>query len=310
MCGLIGQSKSVFDLFTPDEVLDRVVARKEKGRYRVQFVETLNGMLKTVAVVNPDKISISHEDIVANLAGNTDLMNIAYDDGTITSLHDPVQGNDFTVGSDAMMSRFVVSTPIDSYGNVNSYMAIIRLICINLNIWYNSAFKTSLKLGDKEQGKAFGRFVSTLNNEEGFAAINNRMEAARTTAASIAEISEVRNAMAQAAADSGSLGFEFMDAFRSMIRGGDQARSLNETYGVANFSELPVKTLQRLQSKCSVYDLMNFATEFGTHHIATEKARRIINSSTTGVMAAKGGLDLEGVAPIKQATSRALWLKK
>ena len=310
MCGLIGQSKSVFDIFTPEEVLQRVIEKKQRDQYRIQFVETLDGALETVAVVAPDKVSIGSEEIVRNLAGQTDLMNIAYDDGTITTIHDPVQANDFIIGSDAMMAKFIVSTPLDSYGSVNSYMAIIRLICINLNIWYNSAFKTSLKLGDEEQGKAFGRFISTLNNEEGFAAISNRMDAARTTHASIAEVSEIRNAMAAAAGafDNADTGFAFMDAFRSMIRGGDEARSLNETYGVANFSELPMKTLQRLQSKCSVYDLMNFATEFGTHHVATEKSRRIINSATTSVMASKGGLDLEGVAPYKHDTTRGLWL--
>jgi hypothetical protein len=308
MCGLIGQSKSVFDIFTPEEVLQRVLERKQRAQYRVQFVETLGGQLETVAVTSPDKVSIEAEEIVRNLENYTDLMNVAYDDGTITTIHEPVQTNDFVVGSDAMMAKFIVSTPIDSYGSVNSYMAIIRLICINLNIWYNSAFKTSLKLGDEEQGKAFNRFISTLNNEEGFAAINNRMEAARGTYASIAEVSQVRQAMADATLDGEGGGDAFMDAFRSMIRGGDNERSLNETYGVANFAELPMKTLQRLQTKCSVYDLMNFATEYGTHHVSTEKSRRLINTATTAVMASKGGLDLEGVAPNKSQAARGLWL--
>jgi hypothetical protein len=301
MCGLIGQSKSVFQLFTPEEVLERVFSVKNTSQYRVQFVERNDGVLETVAVTHPRSTGLDTDAVVRAFSPHTDLNNVAYHDGIITTLHDPIQFNDFKVGSDQIMSKFMVSTPIDGYGSVSSYLAAIRAICSNLMVFYTRLFRNTLNVGVKDREVALDRFLSTLNNEEGFAAISDRMSAARSTYASVNEVMEIRKSIL-------GCSVETSEKFRSMIRGGEGERSLNETYGVANFSEYPTKRLRCLPSKCSVYDLINFATEYGTHEAETEEQRREVNTAAAMLLSSKGGLDLEGVCKIKAPEARGLWL--
>jgi hypothetical protein len=66
---------------------------------------------------------------------------------------------------------------------------------------------------------------------------------------------------------------------------------LQELYGLANLEALGSKRQRVLPAKCRVYDLLNFASEVGTHH-ATPAGNRLLQAYIGNLIADE--YDLEG----------------
>ena len=66
---------------------------------------------------------------------------------------------------------------------------------------------------------------------------------------------------------------------------------LTRIYGVANLEVLSVKRQRTLPTACRVYDLLNFASELGTHH-ATPIGNRLVQAYIGDLISSE--YDLEG----------------
>lgn len=296
-------NKNVFSLFTHAEVFDRISERRSNDRIRVCIERSKDTKGRPVnrllAVSSPTKPLVVHDELMTMLE-RYDGQNITYTDGIVESTHTPrMGGTKFEVLGDQFENRFIMSTPIDGYGVPNIYLSLLRLICENGVIGYSRTFRSTLPLGkgNDDVSPSITRALEGFNNDEGFSAIRQRIEAAGKSWLSVYEMSQLQNLITKLHSDrllsagdvaikgtriSGYLkgnrkedaevsvvGSPLLTAYRRMT--GDPCRA----YGLANLDSLNPKRQRTLPVDCTVYDAINFATEVATHYAGPEGARKL-----------------------------------
>jgi hypothetical protein len=289
-----GFNSAFFKYFSHAETFDRI-SKTEKTNVRL-CVERGEDGSRLLAVSNPAKPVVGYDDLMTILDRyNGD--KISYVDGIVESTHTPRVGNSFDVLGDTHENRFVMQTPIDGYGTPNIYLSLMRLVCTNGMVGLARAFRSNLALGngDDNVGHSIIRALDGFNNDEGYAAIRQRLEAAGTSWLSVFEAqqlykllirlhhsndlvaegigggsSKIRSlAAATHRNNNGGIGSPIIAAFHRMT--GDPA----ESYGLANLDALSAKRQRTLPVNCTVYDAINFATEVATHHARPGGSRRL-----------------------------------
>lgn len=299
LAGLLGQSRSIYQLFEPTEVISRAIERGIKAPIRVATVASSRGH-EALAVTRPGSAILPAEEYVNLLRDmGVDMAKIGYSKGTVVSHHDPTLGGGFSIQGDAFSNKFALDCPIDGYGTPSAYLMMLRQICSNGMIAMASAFRTSIQLGkSKDENVSIDpmptmtRFIESFNNEEGFVAIRNRMESATQSWASL---DEYHGLMSRINRDciAGKDGRDSMvqtQQIRAKLN--EQAGTPEHRYGLISLEQISAKLRRSRPVGMTVYDLVNFATEVGTHH-ATESGRRAINGFVGGLLADAGLFDLE-----------------
>jgi len=323
----LGLSTKLFRLFNHEEVFDRVksVASEENARMRFAIEGGGDGGDggTLLAVTNPAKALVEVDkarDIIGRHAEN----GLEYKEGVIRSTHKPPRAAEYKIGGDGFMNQYVMETPIDGYGNPLTYLSLLRMVCTNGMVAYTKAFKSEIKLGNNNNGDedamfTIERYLDSFNNEEGFAAIQQRMDSATQSWASLAEcfnVYQVMNRMAKKRLfrEGKAPRIEQMADAQGQLIGGDGASSdelspsnrlnlrlarafdsltgdVTKIYGIAQMDALSRKKMRQLPANCTVYDLVNFTTELATHYTDQHNGRQL--------QAEVGGLirdeyDLEG----------------
>lgn len=300
-------NKAFFKYFTHDEVFARIAERDNGDRLRVcvERSEDKNGkpQSRLLAVTNPARPIVAYDELIEKL-GRYNGESVTYANGIVESQHSPRAGaNGFNVGGDEHANRFLMSCPVDGYGLPSTYLALIRQVCENGMVAMSKAFRSTIALGqgDDDIGFALTRVLDQFNNEEGFAALRQRLEAATRSWSSVNETNMLYKMLAgmhstkMVNAGDGSalaasptirksltayqgvregekdkpLGGRLMTAFHGMT--GDTT----QIYGLANLDALSVKRQRTLPVKCTVYDMINFATEVATHYADPDGTRRL-----------------------------------
>jgi hypothetical protein len=308
LCHLFRQKESIFTLFDPVEVIERSLERMQNPeKAKITFCITQDDQGKEVhnalAVIPP------HQAII-DLGRFTEILEseqikdefVRYDDGTISSFHEPVAKNPFLINGDNFIPGFNLFVPIDGYGSTNSYLSMLREVCSNGSIALAPTFRTQIKMGKHSPDKVLARFLQTFNNEEGFAAIKERLETASNSWASLREYGKLRSNLMSYSIDSNKMDWEKVTKDLD-TRAGD----ILSRYSIAGTHQLPPKVQQRIPTEISVYDLFNFATEVSTHY-STEKGYKKINAFAGTLLAEEGGYDLEG-SKLEGETPEALFLE-
>jgi len=299
-----GFNKSFFKYFRHDEVFHRIAEVESRDRMRLCIErDPGKGENRLMAVSNPTKPIVRADDLMETLEryGGTD---IRYCDGVVESSHMPRNGaNTFEVSGDAFTNRFVMSTPIDGYGLPNIYLSLLRQICANGMVGYARTFRSTLALGrgDDDVNYSIVRALEGFGNDEGYAALRQRFEAATQSWASVHEANSLYKQLVKLLArrqigrfgslaaegtgirrlleksevtpsllnheDSVAGGSPVITAFHRMT--GDTSR----IYGLANPDALSAKRQRTLPVKCTVYDLLNFVSEVATHHADDQGSR-------------------------------------
>jgi hypothetical protein len=216
----------------------------------------------------------------------------------------------FEIAGDEFANRFVMSTPIDGYGLPSIYLSLLRQICSNGAIGYAKAFKSQLALGKGADNIEFSitRALDGFGNDEGFAALRQRFEAATESWASVHEASQLYKMIVRGYAKKQMLdggialkkgtriedillapapaapgGFEqraMTDMGQDIVNGSPILKAfhrmtgdMSQLYGLANLDALSVKRQRALPVKAKVYDLLNFASECATHYAEPQFAR-------------------------------------
>jgi hypothetical protein len=290
-----GFNGSIFKYFRHQEVLERI-AQTETDQLRLCVErDEGSGTSRLLAVSSPGKPIVRYDDLMNTLT-RYEGQGIRYADGIVESTHVPRAGSgSFQIAGDEFSNRFVLAAPIDGYGLPNVYLSLLRHVCTNGAVGYAKAFRSSLSIGrgNDDVNYSIMRALEGFNNDEGFAALRQRFDAASRSWASVWETQTLykhlvkllahRHVGGDGAALVGSgniarllqapdspeqrpttsldeIGSPLIAAFYRMT--GDAAR----LYGITNPDALSVKRQRTLPVACRVYDLLNFASEVATHH--------------------------------------------
>jgi len=312
-----GFNNSVFKYFSHEEVFQRISEVEPRDRVRLCVErDTESGESRLLAISNPAKPVVHHESLMETL-DRYDGDNITYCDGIVESTHMPrIGSNEFEIGDDTFWNRFVMSAPIDGYGQPSIYLSLLRQICTNGMVGYAPTFRSTLALGRGNDDVVYSivRALDGFGNDEGYAALRQRFEAAAKSWASVYEAQSLyrllvklltrRSLRSSRVAPETSLlpndqspaglhssekcaeaGSPIITAFHQMT--GD----VSQIYGLANVDALSVKRQRTLPVKARVYDLLNFASEVATHHADEQGARA--SQGWLGTLVS-GEYDLEG----------------
>jgi hypothetical protein len=297
-----GFNASFFRFFNHGEVFDRISAVEKDDQLRLCIERDDQGdKHRLLAVSGPGKPIIRHDDLMETL-GRYNGQDIRYADGIVESTHVPRVGTgSFDIAGDEFSNRFLLAAPIDGYGQPSIYLSLLRHVCTNGVVGYAKAFRSSLSIGRGTDDVNYSiiRALEGFNNEEGFAALRQRFDAAAKSWASVYEAQGLYKHMvrllanknvgwdgAAAVGDSGirrllqqadttgqqtealdEISSPLMTAFHRMT--GDTSR----LYGLANLDALSVKRQRTLPVRCRTMDLLNFASEVATHHADEHGAR-------------------------------------
>lgn len=302
-----GFNKAFFKYFDYPEVFNRIseVEANDRMRLCIERGEDENGAPtnRLMAVSNPQKPLVVYDELM-ELLGRYDGGSLNYSDGIVESTHIPrAGGNRFEILGDLHSNRFVMQTPIDGYGAPNLYLALLREICTNGMIGLSKVFRSQLALGKgaDDVTPALIRALDGFNNDEGYAAIRQRLEAAGQSWLSVYESQQLYKMLIRLHSDrlvdvndralhkgtniasyltqggperrmgedEQHVGSPIIKAFHKMT--GDPA----ESYGLANLDSLSAKRQRTLPVDCTVYDAINFATEVATHYAQPAGGRKL-----------------------------------
>ncbi len=168
-------------------------------------------------------------------------------------------------------------------------------------VGYAKTFRSTLALGrgDDDVNYSIVRALDGFGNDEGYAALRQRFDAASKSWASVYEANSlyknllklhsrkqigwdggsasgndgIANLMQNESAEQSltdepdEIGSPMLTAFHRMT--GD----VSQIYGLANVDALSVKRQRTLPVNCTVYDLLNFVSEVATHHADVQGSR-------------------------------------
>jgi hypothetical protein len=277
--------REFFRYFTPDEVFTRVQEVHPQSRVRL----TTDGEL-ALGISNPDRPIVQPGELCRLLEGQHDrLVHASYAGGIVRSIH-RVEEGDWKIGADLFSNTCTFETPVDGFGLPSVYLSLIRLICTNGMIGYAPAFRTEIPLGRRiTDGAAgpLGRAMDCFSNEEGYAALRQRLESARQSEASMYEVRMLCRVILR---DTHPRARESMAGVYGRLwqLTGDIAAK----YGVAGEEAISRKKQSMLPMDCTVYELVTFATELATHHADKLVSGRPIHAWVGQTLAAE--YDLEG----------------
>jgi hypothetical protein len=305
-----GFNSAFFKYFDHAEVFTRISDVEKNDRMRLCIERDIDGRGTLLGVSNPSKPIVVYDELM-DLLTRYQGEGVSYHNGIVESTHTPRSGaNLFQVGGDDFANRFLLATPVDGYGAPNIYLSLLRLICSNGVVGYTKAFRASLALGkgDDDVAPSLTRALDGFSNDEGYAALRQRIEASATSWASVYEATSLYKALTKALANrsildqSGAvideaknisgylravgdefvggvegIGSKLLVAFHRMT--GDTSK----LYGLANLDALSVKRQRTLPVRCTVYDLLNFATEISTHY-ATPSGSRLMQGWLGGLI--------------------------
>jgi len=309
-----GFNSQFFKYFKHDEVFQRIQDVEKNDKIRVCVENSSGGSARLLAVSNPTKPVARYEDIL-ELLGDYDAEDLRYHNGEITSLHAPRIGGSTEISGDLFHNKFAVSVPIDGYGSTSLYLAMLRQVCSNGMIAMSKAFRSSLQLGKGDDSvlPTLTRALDSFNNDEGFHALRSRIESSTKSWASVYEAtglyknlikmhlrdelkeSSVSEQLKDMSPDAAEDAYMFSEMLRESTPVLSKYHQLTGDtsllYGLANMDQLSIKRQKTLPVKCTMYELMNFATEVSSHHAEAAGSRRLAGWFGTTV---SNEYDLEG----------------
>lgn len=284
LCSRFGFNTSIFKLFSHSEVFERINREEKNSDVKVTVAHSTrwNNETKTemphvelLSAINPNATML-HDDEAMQVLGRLDTTSIQYTNGRLVSTHTPRRRFEFDLGTDEKYhSKLMLETPIDGYGSPATYLALLRIICVNMGIGYNKTFKSKIILGKEAEVDSMTRMMEAFNNEDGFAMIKERLVMAQKSWASVYECHQLGKAIACLELGDFKSEFRTDDArTRCYERLGIMTGDVHRMWGFAQVNTISERKLRSLPTKCTVYDLLNFITEIATHQLDTDAGIR------------------------------------
>jgi len=263
LCSKFGIGTSIFYLFDPAEVFDRIQKVHPRGRIRVVTENSAVG-LKCLAATAPTKSFVDYDTLLGIVTKPSRIGKIRsakYYEGSVVTVH-VMDEAPWEISGDLFYQAFTLDTPIDGYGLPSIYLSLIRESNGTLLTAESKTFRSEVQLGkgsDKPE-IPLTRALDTFNNEEGFQALRQRLESARGSFASLHECDSLMKVFNRVLDQSQNEAFqEIRSGFHTLT--GD----VSKKYGIATEDSLSPKKARLLPMDCSILDLVFFSMEVSTH---------------------------------------------
>jgi len=272
--------RSVFTYWAFNEVFERVTKQRNGKPVRLtyeKFPERKSGVDGVLlSCTNPEKSVLTIND-VNQIFDKYNAKEVGYTNGQINATFACPFPATYKIGGDAMSTQYMLAAPVDGYGLPASYLALLRLVCSNGMIGMSKAFKTVFQLGGDGDTvfNVLDRSMEAFNNEEGFHAFKDRLEAATSSWASLHNYLALDKTINKAATADSWPAAKRADIADKLTKLAGNPLML---YGITGVSEPNPRLARTVPVKASVYDLLNFATEVATHHTNVLRAKNALNA--------------------------------
>lgn len=281
-------SFSIFELFTPIEVIGRAAERAADLPLRVTLDHEKN---EALALVEDKGVPMPAGNIETVMQEDSRLQKFGYNGGVITGSF--ALGEAWDIPGDSRYSvQINVEVPVDGMGAPTVTLSTLRQICTNGAVAEAPLFRTRMEIKDNS-GEHFRRLLRSFSNPRGVEALHARLVAANETKASVDEVFRVMSFVKR----------QVRDARHQMLiceRLEAIADNPCVRYGVTDLGSIGERRRGLLPTGCSVADLMNFASELGTHHAKLMREPTTVHA-LTGEFYARG-FDLEEMYPNARPT--------
>lgn len=280
LCSMYSMSQSTFDLFTHEEVFNRLAETRNDGQVRItaEFDKGgerggIHGTVLSVTKTNKPLLGVDDVEALVNKYKGT---RVRYSEGVITASFDCPFPTPYTIANEEYAPRYTLKMPVDGFGLPITYLEMLRLICTNGMVGMSSAFREQFHLGKNDESVAFmlDKAMSTFSAEEEFHGISKRMDVAALSWSSLQESSVAYKALKEALeADKMTLEAKtkIFDSFDKLC-----GHPL-QFYKLTSREELSARRAAAIPTKATVYDLVTFMTEISTHKVHTQDAKDRIN---------------------------------
>lgn len=284
---LIGQGRSVLNLFKMEEVVERFLNSKPDTNVRVTTVGD-----KLLAVSRPNSPIVTVDNVLK--AAGSRMNRISYHDGVLLMETDPNMKEVTSVLNDRLINKSYFEIPVDGYGNPKHFVGFLRQVCKNGMIGYAKAFGTSLNFGKDENPNKFnsvlGRFIQNVADAEAQTSLLERIKTASVTPASLNEVLSLARIADR---------YNAIPIVESVMNRAMEDTEIDLSYAEAK--EMRSVVSGRVATRISVYDLWNMASEAATHYNLPQALASIGTQ-------ASGTFDLENAATHTADTNKAFWL--
>ena len=247
-------SSNIFTYFTAEEVFERVQQRNPDVVFKVTFDRQDREIL---GVVDESKKILPAEIACNVFASDPRVQKIQYSKGVWEAEFQLDES--FSVRNDSEYSRkILVRYPVDGVSMPCVYLSLFRQVCSNGAVALVNSFKTDIEVND-ESGMHLSRLLRSYNNENGFMALESRIQAAQDTLASVNELLKIENLLSTQIADQSSV-----SALHTRLE--EMAGDPCSGYKTTSLSNISPRKRPLLPVNCSVNDLLNFCSELTTHH--------------------------------------------
>jgi len=247
-------SNNIFNYFTAEEVFDRVQQRNPDVAFKVTFDQQDGEIL---GVVDENKKLLPAEIACAVFAADPRVRKIQYEKGVWEAEFQLDES--FSVRNDSEYDRKIwVRYPVDGVSMPCIYLAVLRQVCSNGAVALVPGFRTDIEIND-ESGTHLSRLLKSYNNENGFLALESRLQTAQDTAASVNELLKIES-LITAQVSSAPAASALLTRLEEMA--GDPCAR----YETTSLNNIAPKKRPLLPVDCSVNDLANFCSELTSHH--------------------------------------------
>jgi len=192
MCSRFGLSLSSFNIFNPNDVIQKIAENNNPDITLVTQLTAFNNeegfepCLLAVSGTERPSIDIDHlTDIMKNLG----VLMVEYHKGVFSLRFAPRSALEFDVAGDKLVSRFVAEVPIDGYGKPNIWIGFMDKEDKILYLGMNKQYQSGINFGkDGNPKETLRRIIESFSNEDGYMALKERIEMANNSWASVGEI--------------------------------------------------------------------------------------------------------------------------
>ena len=265
-----GISSSIFRYYSHAEVFSRIAKRSKDStiRYCVDRRRGRRGA-RLLAITRPGKPLITYTATMQLLQKHR-VSDYHFDrNGIVTSEHVPLSGDRWhTIGSDRFAHRYRLRVPIDGFGRPRIHLMVFREVCSNGLVGFAPAFRSELAGGDNI-AFTVDRALASFDNGDGYSALKQRLEMAQKSWASVHEANKLYRVISSLRGSGDIREADVLTQFHGVT--GD----ISKLYGIASADCLSAKQQETLPCDCRVMDLLNFASELGTHHASPSGGEKL-----------------------------------
>lgn len=274
-------SANIFNYFSEEEVFGRVAEHNPDTKFRVTIDHENSELL---GVVDASKKILPSGTACKIFADDPRLQKLDYENGIFEANLQLDKSFNIPQDSDYQQELFV-HFPVDGLGSPCIYLGVLRQVCINGTVAMVPGFRTDIEIND-ESGTHLAKLLRSYNNENGYGILEERMQTAQKTEASINELMRIEKLIGEHVL-SGEIRTQLQEKLMEVA--GDPC----EMYRTTSLQNIPQKRRAMLPAGCSVNDLFIFSSELATHHDMVLAKKRPFDMAIGQMMSQE--YDLEGL---------------